>query len=146
MALLLVLSTAAAYIVMDAAVPLPKEGSQFLISGLRADVRGDMVRGMSYLPLMCGTWWLAKSNRSRRRSVTLFFAVVGFASLIHLLEALLILSLSPGALTGSSAGFRWESKDAYSAAHLDTWATALAAIAAWGVWRYRKAARTNAAA
>lgn len=146
MALLLVCSPAAAYVVIDAVVPLPTEGARSLISGLRAEVREDVVGGLSFLPLIVGTWWLAHSIQSRRLSVALFFAVVGFLSSIHLFQALLILCLSPGALTGASAGFRWESSGAYSAAHLDTWATVLAAMAAWCVWRYRKAARTTAAA
>jgi hypothetical protein len=137
-ALMLVVLPVAAYFVFDGVLPLPRDGSQILIRGVRAEVRDDLVRGLAYAPLLFGCLWLSRSPVMRRKRPALLLVVLGLISMSHVVEALLVSALAPGALMGSATAFRWATIDAYSAARLSTWATGVSLLLAYGAWRARR--------
>jgi len=140
-ALMVVVLPFAAIFVFDGVIPLPRDGSQILSSGVRAEVRIDLVRGLAYAPLLFGCLWLSRSSVMRRKRPALLLVVLGLLSMIHVVEALLISALAPGALVGSATAFRWATTDAYSAARLSTCATVVTLLLAYGAWRARRLRR-----
>jgi hypothetical protein len=140
-ALMIVVLPLAALFVFDGVIPFPRDGSQILIRGVRADVRTDLVRGLTYAPLLLGCLWLSRFPVMRRKRPALLLVVIGLLSATHVVEALLISALAPGTLTGSATAFRWATIDAYSAARLSNWATVVTLVLAYFAWRASRPGR-----
>jgi hypothetical protein len=141
-ALLLVVVPVATGIALEGLVPHPGDGSHSLVRSVRGEIRNDLVRYLALAPTLVGCLWCLRSAvANRMRSAAVFLVVISLLAMVQVVEALLILSFVPGALTSSSWTSCWRSEDAYAAARLSNWAaviTMLIAFVAWHAWKTRR--------
>src|SRR5262245_55312618 len=96
---LLVLSAWATYFAIDPLIPLPNDGVHFLIRGVRAEARNDLVRALALAPALLGCLWLLKSALARQVRPGWILLAASVFSAVRVIEAILILVFAPGTVT-----------------------------------------------